>query len=316
MKFRIRRVLVAIRDPEHTSLSQLRKAAAIARAADASIELFHVITEPEILEPAGREPVADTMMRKLERIQRSPVFRNVRVESFVEHGYPVYEAIAHRARQIRADLVVAAPGARRLGSRLLLRNSDWELIRHCPCALLLVKTSGTYDRPAVLAAVDPTHAFGKPTDLDPRLLESAGLMGTLLRGKTFAFHAYLPLATALAMPVGPPMVGWLAPEVEELHQAEVSERFGKLADAAGIPAARRLLEPGEVKAELTRAIRKTGARIVVMGAISRGALKRLVIGSTAERVLDSLTCDVLIVKPEPAESASIKRIATERPKAA
>jgi universal stress protein E len=34
-----------------------------------------------------------------------------------------------------------------------------------------------------------------------------------------------------------------------------------------------------------------------MGAVSRSGLKRLLIGNTAERVLDLLTCDILIVKP-------------------
>jgi universal stress protein E len=34
-----------------------------------------------------------------------------------------------------------------------------------------------------------------------------------------------------------------------------------------------------------------------MGAISRSGLKRLFIGNTAERILDDLTCDVLVVKP-------------------
>jgi universal stress protein E len=35
-----------------------------------------------------------------------------------------------------------------------------------------------------------------------------------------------------------------------------------------------------------------------MGAVSRSGLKRLFIGHTAERVIDRLKCDVLIVKPE------------------
>jgi universal stress protein E len=34
-----------------------------------------------------------------------------------------------------------------------------------------------------------------------------------------------------------------------------------------------------------------------MGAVSRSGLKRFFIGNTAERVLDLLTCDILIVKP-------------------
>jgi len=36
---------------------------------------------------------------------------------------------------------------------------------------------------------------------------------------------------------------------------------------------------------------------VVMGAVSRSAVARLFIGHTAERVIDELECDVLVVKP-------------------
>jgi universal stress protein E len=43
--------------------------------------------------------------------------------------------------------------------------------------------------------------------------------------------------------------------------------------------------------------KRIGGSIVVMGAISRSGLKRFFIGDTAERVLDRLACDVLVVKP-------------------
>jgi universal stress protein E len=34
-----------------------------------------------------------------------------------------------------------------------------------------------------------------------------------------------------------------------------------------------------------------------MGAVSRSGLQRVFSGSTAERVLDALSCDVLVIKP-------------------
>jgi universal stress protein E len=37
--------------------------------------------------------------------------------------------------------------------------------------------------------------------------------------------------------------------------------------------------------------------VVVMGGVSRSGLKRLIIGNTTEQVLDSLPCDVLVLKP-------------------
>lgn len=44
--------------------------------------------------------------------------------------------------------------------------------------------------------------------------------------------------------------------------------------------------------------RLTRSSMVVMGAISRSGLKAAFIGNTAERVLDDLPCDLLVVKPQ------------------
>ena len=43
---------------------------------------------------------------------------------------------------------------------------------------------------------------------------------------------------------------------------------------------------------------RIGADVVVMGAVARNRWKRLLIGATAERTLEHLPCDLLIVKPD------------------
>jgi universal stress protein E len=54
---------------------------------------------------------------------------------------------------------------------------------------------------------------------------------------------------------------------------------------------------GETREVLVGTVDELDADVVVIGAVSRGALKRLALGSTAERVLDFVPCDLLIVKP-------------------
>lgn len=44
------------------------------------------------------------------------------------------------------------------------------------------------------------------------------------------------------------------------------------------------------------------AQLLVIGGISRSAIGRLLIGTTEERVLDALPCDILIVKPRATHS--------------
>jgi len=53
--------------------------------------------------------------------------------------------------------------------------------------------------------------------------------------------------------------------------------------------------------------RDIGATLLVMGVVSKGALELLLIGNTAEKVLDDLSCDILVVKSERLET----RVAAE-----
>jgi universal stress protein E len=77
------------------------------------------------------------------------------------------------------------------------------------------------------------------------------------------------------------------------HQAAVQE----LATKHSINATDAHVIEGEIREVLVDAVDKFGADLVVIGAVSRSAIKRLILGSTAERVLDFVPCDLLIVKP-------------------
>jgi len=54
---------------------------------------------------------------------------------------------------------------------------------------------------------------------------------------------------------------------------------------------------GETRELLVGLTQKRKTDILVIGAVSRSAAKRLLVGSTAESVLDHVPCDILIVKP-------------------
>lgn len=308
MTLRIRRILVAVRDPRHTPRSLLRKAATLAQASHARVELFHAIDDPLLAETAryGRrsrsaaddlETVRTRAVQRLERLARSAFPDPRRVQVHAEWDYPPHEAIVRRAVATRADLVIAATRERWPGARLLLANTDWELIRTCPCPLLLVKTPRACGRGAVIACLDPFHAHDKPAALDRRILDAGTQLANAIGGELHAFHAYLPIVATVPSALGQPVPVWLPPDVEEQHGRRVRAAFDALAREARIPPARRHLRMGDIANELTALIRRTRARVVVMGAVSRSGLKRLFIGNTAERVLDRLPCDVLIVKP-------------------
>ena len=68
------------------------------------------------------------------------------------------------------------------------------------------------------------------------------------------------------------------------------------AKANGIDAEHTHQLPGDTKELLPTFARTKSADLVVMGALARWGLKRAILGSTAEKVLDHLPCDILIVR--------------------
>lgn len=318
MKNDIRHILVAIRDVHHAPKRELRKAAALARASGAALELYHAIEDPDPAagwpETASPEEVArhrtalaESSERQLLRLARDDSLRGLPVRCTSSWDYPAHAAIIRRALTIGADLVIAATRHHLPGTRLVLRNTDWELIRHCPVPLLLVKSAREYRNPAILAAVDPFHAHARPADLDARLLDAGKSYAQLLEGTLHVFHAYMPLLNAAIVPLGTAPLLTIPPEMEESHGRQIGQEIDRLAAKAGVARACRHVHMGDVAGELAAVARRTRAGLVVMGAVSRSALKRLFIGNAAERVLDRLDCDVLIVKPRGFKSGVERR---------
>lgn len=303
-----KRILVALRDPRMPSGALLRKASTIAEASGARVELFHAINEPiplNVLHPeqgasavdAERASIARLRTQQLEKLARKAFAQNVRVTTHAEWDFPPHEAVIRRALAIRADLVIAGVQPPARGGRVWLANTDWELIRHCPCPLLLVKSPRAYDRPKVLVAVDPFHAHDKPASLDSRLLKAGAALSNVLRGELHLFHAYMPLVANMLAPSAQMVPAWGPPGAQDQYIEEIRTALDKLARQEKIPPARRHLVAGDVVSALTQTVKRVGARVVVMGAVSRRGLRRIFIGNTAERALDQIAADVLVVKP-------------------
>jgi universal stress protein E len=299
----IRKILVAIKDPCAKSLPALDKAAQLAQAFEAELELFHGITEPLSFEAyiyqEGGLVGAERSMRSryreaLESLARRLRDSGLKVNATAEWDFPVYEAIVRRARRVKADLIVAECHAGKRRAPWLLHVTDWELLRTSPMPVLLVKNAREYSRPVILAAVDPSHVFAKPVALDDVILRAASRFSSALQGSLHAVHAYSP-ATITVAPVAAAEATLV---LDALPEIEARARKGFEQTLRGrIPRSRQHLVADVAVDAIPSVALEAGAALVVMGAVSRSGLKRLFIGNTAERVLSALDCDVLVVKP-------------------
>jgi universal stress protein E len=200
-----------------------------------------------------------------------------------------------QALKCKADLIVAECHQGRRIAPLLLHVTDWELLRYSPVPVLLVKSRRPYANPVILAAVDPTHANAKPTRLDDEILAAAGALEHAFKGELHVVHSFVPVPADVQPSelVSPDATHRLEVRARAHARTRLEKALGKVHVARD---RRHLLSAHPLNA-IPPLARKIRSDIVVMGAISRSGLKRLLIGNTAERIIDDLPCDVLVVKP-------------------
>ncbi len=139
----------------------------------------------------------------------------------------------------------------------------------------------------------------KPAALDDQILVLSKMLAEKSNGTVHAFHSYDPRIIVAAdaantyIPVSLPL-DEIEKEICEQHE----KRFHEITEFHGLDDKKAHLISGQAHEELPLIAKKFDADVIVMGAVARNRWKRIFIGATAERVLEHLPCDLLIIKPD------------------
>lgn len=290
-------VLAAIAEPHEPMQPVLDRARGIALAAGADLVLFHAVFDAALSArrffdstrlARARGTLVAQRTRELERHARVLRKEGLKVETHVVWEEPAHESIIRAAIRENADLVIAGPHVRQWTNvPFSLRRTDWELLRLCPRPLLMVRTSKA-SRGPVLAALDPTHSNDKPASLDAVLLDAASVLAKQLGVSLHAAHS-VP-NSAYPLDSGSKARAAIREKARKKVHREV-KRYG-------VPARNVHVLRGLPERTLPDIAARLDAQLLVMGAISRRGLKRFAIGDTADRMIHSAPCDVLIIKPD------------------
>ena len=301
------RILVVI-DPTVEEQPALRRAAWLAQHTGAELDLLvcyyneylsgdRLFDSPSL--EKARNEVIGNHSAYLEELAEPMRQDGVVIRTSAVWDHPLYEGIVRHAVATEADIVVKDTHHHSAIARALLTNTDWNLIRTCPTPLWLVKPVPMAGRPVFVAAIDPMNQHDKPAALDDEILQVSKRISAEVGGEVHAFHSYDPriaVATATAnayIPVSLPF-----DEIEQQMHEDHQKRFREITSFHGIEDDKSHLVAGLTHEELPIIATELKADVVVMGAVARNRWKRLFIGATAERTLEHLPCDLLIVKPD------------------
>jgi nucleotide-binding universal stress UspA family protein len=174
---------------------------------------------------------------------------------------------------------------------------DMELLRHCPCPVWLIDPrSRIADKWRILAAIRATDAEPEEQELNALILEWALWLKSLGDAELTVLQAWTPYGASL-------LRSRMTPEefsefIETSRRTEHEALSGFLAPyEERLTGAAVELVRGEPEEAITRFVESQGVDVVVIGTVARTGIPGLVMGNTAERVLQRLRGSVFAVKP-------------------
>ena len=297
-------ITAVVVDPFRSDQLAAVKAAAIASRCGAKLTLLNTFMlpqpTPESVLGNSKQIIASAARQRLlllRKLAARLAKRGIEVRCVVEWDYPVHEAVVRHVLKTKPDLIVAESHRHGRIARWILANTDWELIRSCPCPLWFTRSESLPSRPRVLVAVDPRHSHDKPARLDDRLLKTANVVVEELGGSVDIVHVWRnPLSTSPGMFMAPVRIPRRA-LVSATFVGDLERDVALLASRHGFDDNRCFIKEGDTAEVLATFAKKRGSDVLVMGAVSRSFATRPLIGNTAEKVIDHVGCDVLVVKP-------------------
>lgn len=281
----------------------------LAEQHDAELHVLHalVLHGDDPIAAGGELTNASEIFNRLEEIAHSEMAallkshgeRRIRIREARQRGFSAPEVILEYAREIDADLVVMGTHGRRGASHLLIGSVAERVVRHARCPVLTLRESVTRR---------PIEAFEKilvALDLSPHsrpLMETARQLGT-------TYGARLELLHVIQDPSYPYLYGSLVSATAQSHREEIERRaFAALDELAaqGEPAVayERHVVHGKPAEEIVRFAGEHHCDMIVIATHGQSAVERLLIGSTAERVVRRAPCPVWSARSHATDSSS------------
>lgn len=228
----------------------------------------------------------------------------IQTSEVVLQGVPFVEIIRKVLRDGH-DLVIKGAAGESEGQRLFFASNDMHLLRKCPCPVWMMKQSDQQRYARVLAAIDPMASDEQKDGLDPLIIELSTSLSQVDDSELHVMHVWKldeedSFRNSAFARVPREDVDRMVDERRRQSEHGVSQLLLRYPDKNGT---RHIhLMKGEARREIPSFAEAEQVDLIVMGTVGRTGIKGLIIGNTAEAILNQVQCSVLAVKPVGFES--------------
>jgi universal stress protein E len=265
----VNKILVVF-DPTTDAQIALERACLIAKHEGSEIHLFSCIHTDVPKDDSGEiDKLIAAQNEILEGIVAPLRESGIKVSTEIVWKKNWYKAVVRASKRCGADAVVKASHRHSETQRLFKKTSDWTLIRKCKCPVLLVKGQPTGEGRKVLAAVDLRRDKDSYEKINENILQFCQRYLDTDHSEVHFLNAYKDLPNR-------------------------PDR-GAMIRACGVDSEFVHIEMGDTSKVIVQCANELGANLVLIGNSARSGLSAAVNSNTAERVLDDLACDLLVI---------------------
>lgn len=264
----------------------LDRSIALSRQFNAAITLLHVVDHDQPLTMAD-DRVAEARVALEARVHTIQEQTGITAAVEVRSG-TVFASINEAAQSSNADLLVMGAHRRRLLNDVFTGTTLERVLRTGVTPVLMVNAATFVPYESVLLALDTSEASAQAA-------RSACSLGVLDGAGVVVVHAFEAAYKG--------MMGWAGVQevaVKEYSASwarEASEGLHRFLHSIGLGGAHVLLEEGPPFLAIKKVVERVRPHLLVIGTRGHAGLKRLLLGSVAERVASEIECDVLAVLP-------------------
>lgn len=309
--------ILCVVEPEDGNRMLLERAVTLAERNHADLTVISIIPELSINLKMFDENLSDDLEASRIHAKNDQLMsfvkafsQQVNIQTKILVGTPFLEIIYEVLRN-NHDLVIKTPTRVEWMDRIF-GSDDMHLLRKCPCPVWMIQKDTPKSYNNILATVDIGHDDASDKEikanesLNKQILEVAGSLAVSELANLHIVHAwYAPGESLMHGPfikMENTKIIEYANNIKRIQQKKLDtlidnvsiNRTGELLDF--LKPQKHLIKGFPSKA-IPEFAKKIKADLVVMGTIGRTGIPGLIIGNTAEDILNQINCSVLAIKP-------------------
>lgn len=271
----IRSILVVI-EPEHSESLALKRAKLIAGVTGAKLHLLI----------CGKKHEHSTLLSLLKTGLQEDGYSVTTEQAWNEN---LHETIIEAQQAEGCGLVIKQHFPDSPLKKALLTPADWKLLRYCPTAVLLVKTSTPWAGKVILAAIDVGNTDDEHRSLHTSIIDHGFDIASLAKAQLHVISAHPSPMLSAADPTF---------QLTETIQARYREQCKAFQTEFDVDDRHLHIEEGPADVLIPHFAHTLQAAVTIIGTVGRTGISGALIGNTAEVVLDKVEGDVLVLKPQ------------------